>query len=57
MKCEMTKECEAPASYIDEKGFIYCEHHGQQRQSVMRCRKMTEIEQQLIQSVGYIKEY
>ena len=44
LKCSMTKECTEKVSYIDTKGFIYCECHGKQRSQYVRTRKMTKRE-------------
>lgn len=45
--CDMEKDCDKPVTHIDNKGFIYCEHHGAQRKSSVPCRKLTgkELEQ------------
>ena len=39
--CEMENDCENSPTHIDEKGFIYCQRHGDQRKQTMRCRRMT----------------
>lgn len=40
LKCEMESDCQNPVAYIDNKGFIYCEHHGKRRQGYRPCRKL-----------------
>jgi len=49
LKCDMTKDCQKPVSFIDVKGFVYCECHGLQRQSYTRARKLTPKELETIQ--------
>lgn len=39
-KCDMTKDCIKPISYIDRKGFVYCETHGLQRKAYVPTRKL-----------------
>jgi|SRR6185369_14428356 len=40
LKCDMKHDCARPVTHIDEKGFIYCAEHGQQRRNHKRCRKL-----------------
>ncbi len=40
LSCDMLRECQAPVSHIDEKGFVYCAAHAQQRKAYRRCRKL-----------------
>jgi hypothetical protein len=42
IKCEMDRECEKPVAMIDNKGFIYCAEHGQDRKDFARCRKLRQ---------------
>jgi len=56
-RCEMSKECEAPVSYIDEKGFIYCTECGTRRQSYCRCRKLRPFELRRILNGQQIERY
>lgn len=44
LKCDMTLECVEPVTHIDEKGFVYCNHHGINRKNVRRCRKLAQWE-------------
>jgi hypothetical protein len=41
LRCEMRTSCERPVTHLDEKGYIYCEVHGHDRQSWLRCRRLT----------------
>jgi hypothetical protein len=41
LKCQMQNDCKDKPSYIDVKGFIYCEHHGKQRKLTHSCRKLS----------------
>jgi hypothetical protein len=41
LKCDMTRECAAPVTHIDEKGFVYCREHGIDRKSYCRSRQLT----------------
>lgn len=41
LTCEMTDDCSAPVTRIDDKGFIYCESHGLSRKRYCRCRRLT----------------
>jgi hypothetical protein len=38
--CDMTDACLNAPTYIDDKGYIYCEGHGKDRQCSHRCRKL-----------------
>ena len=43
-------KCSQPVSMIDEKGFVYCAKHGQDRKHSMRCRKLTPQELKKLES-------
>ena len=32
LMCDMERGCALPVTHIDEKGFVYCQSHGHQRQ-------------------------
>ena len=50
LRCDMDRECTAPISHIDEKGFIYCREHGiGRRDSGRRCRALARYELARIQ--------
>lgn len=40
VKCQMSQECSAEVTHIDDSGFIYCSRHGQLRKQHRRCRKL-----------------
>jgi hypothetical protein len=40
LHCQMKHDCPTPVSYIDEKGFVYCEKHGLERRNPIYCRKL-----------------
>lgn len=42
--CDMTADCTQPIAMIDDKGFIYCEHHGLQRRGYRPCRRLRQHE-------------
>jgi hypothetical protein len=57
LTCDMVKTCQAPVTYIDEKGFVYCTGHGQDRQSYRRCRKLRPHEIKTLRSGQPIARY
>jgi hypothetical protein len=40
LTCDMERDCPAPVTHIDCKGFVYCTAHGLERRWTMRCRKL-----------------
>jgi len=44
LRCDMRADCNEPVSYVDNKGFVYCDRHGQSRKSAVSCRKLTASE-------------
>lgn len=45
LTCGMRKDCGAPVTMLDEKGFAYCTEHGVERRSHgPRCRRLTTAE-------------
>lgn len=40
LKCDMTRECAADVTHIDNKGFVYCTGHGEDRRERIPCRKL-----------------
>ncbi len=44
LKCDMMEACAATVTHIDEKGFVYCTGHGDQRKAHRRCRKLRPAE-------------
>lgn len=57
-RCEMTNDCEAPVTHLDEKGFIYCKEHGHdRRESGIYCRALRPWELRLIKDGKVIPSY
>jgi hypothetical protein len=50
LTCDMEKECGEPVTHIDEKGFVYCRKHGNDRKYSMRCRQLTSKELKLLRT-------
>jgi hypothetical protein len=44
LMCDMHKDCTALVSRMDDKGFAYCEEHGQTRKQYRPCRKLRPLE-------------
>lgn len=40
LRCEGFKDCTAPVTHVDRKGYVYCTAHGIARRSVHPCRKL-----------------
>ena len=38
--CGMVKDCAADVTHIDDKGYVYCTVHGEQRRGYRPCRKL-----------------
>lgn len=57
LKCDMTKECGATVTYIDEKGFVYCHDHGNDRKSHCRCRQLTKAEHKRMVQGNALRDY
>ena len=55
LKCDMEKDCKENITHIDNKGFIYCQKHGEQRKAYNRCRKLKPSELKKLQSGKPIK--
>lgn len=49
--------CMHPVTHIDEKGYVYCTSHGEQRQAHRRCRKLRAHELQTLRSGQPIERY
>ena len=41
VKCDGKRDCKESATWIDHRGFAYCECHGKQRAASEPCRPMT----------------
>jgi hypothetical protein len=57
LKCDMLRTCEAPVTHIDDKGFIYCASHGQDRKAHCRCRKLKPAEIKKLKLGGTVERY
>jgi hypothetical protein len=57
MKCEMADDCAGMVTHIDDKGFIYCKPHGEERKLWRRCRKLSSKELKTIKAQGAIASY
>ena len=44
LHCDMEKDCKEPVTYIDNKGWLYCTKHGEQRKGDVRSRKLRPAE-------------
>jgi len=51
------QSCNGAVSYIDDKGFIYCETCGKNRQLYRKCRKLKPHEVTRLQSGQPLKRY
>jgi hypothetical protein len=56
LTCEWGKACPSDVTHVDEKGWIYCTPHGEQRQAGgwRRCRKLTSAEKATLEAGGTI---
>jgi hypothetical protein len=56
--CDGKKDCQAPVTHIDNKGFVYCEPHGKWRKSTgTPCRKLTGPELKELEAGKPLKKY
>jgi len=44
LQCDGERECKAPVTHIDHKGWVYCTKHGERAQMNRRCRKLRSTE-------------
>lgn len=54
IQCDMEASCTAAVTHMDEKGFVYCATHGNDRKNYCRCRKLTAPELRVIAGGGSI---
>lgn len=40
LTCDMQESCESEITHVDNKGWLYCDHHGAQRNRSTPCRKL-----------------
>jgi hypothetical protein len=57
LRCDMTRDCTAPISHIDCKGYIYCKPHGLDRKAYQRCRLLTPAEMKTLLRGEPIAQY
>jgi hypothetical protein len=57
LRCDMSKDCTAPITHIDRKGYLYCTKHGHERHSAQPCRKMTADELAAVRSGEALVRY
>ena len=50
LTCQMTENCADPVTHVDEKGYVYCASHGQQRKYHCRCRKLRSAEKKTLEA-------
>jgi hypothetical protein len=55
--CEMTTDCLAKVTHIDESGYIYCTTHGWERQTYCRCRSLTGAEIRKLERGEALRDY
>ena len=53
----MKDDCKNLVTHIDNKGFIYCEHHGKIRKTYRPTRKLKPSELKKISNGKTIKKY
>ena len=49
LQCDMKRDCDAPVTHIDNKGFAYCQVHGEQRKDSHPCRRLQVWEVRVLQ--------
>lgn len=50
LKCDMSIDCKKGITYIDKKGYVYCEQHGMQRKTNgTPCRILRSVEVKKLQ--------
>ena len=57
LTCDMVEGCTQPVSYIDAKGYVYCEQHGKERQRYQRCRKLRPAELKVLRTGEPLEAY
>lgn len=58
LKCEMSHDCAAPVTHIEEKGFVYCAEHGVRRRNIgRRCRQLRPWELTLLRQSKPLMSY
>jgi hypothetical protein len=57
LRCDMTRDCDAPVAYVDIKGYVFCAKHGIARRCSQRCRKLTPAERRRLERGDALKAY
>ncbi len=57
LRCEMQRDCDAPVTHIDVKGYVYCTHHGIHRRAHQFCRKLRPCELRRLQRGLPLRRY
>ncbi len=58
LKCDMRVDCKEPVTHLDNKGYVYCTGHGEQRRSHdIPCRKLRSHEITKLTRGETIKKY
>ena len=57
LQCDMVKGCSELVTHIDEKGYVYCQAHGQQRKVYQRCRALTPKELKRLDAGKQVEKY
>ena len=58
LRCDKNETCRDEITHIDDKGYIYCTYHGEQRNMGPRsCRKLTPPELTRLHNTGAISTF
>lgn len=58
LRCEMEEGCTGLVTHLDEKGYVYCMHHGKQRRGGgIRCRQLKPAEVKRLQNGERLTKY
>lgn len=57
LTCAMEEGCTAPVTHIDNKGYVYCAPHGEDRKSCRPCRKLTPAELKILRAGDALRRY
>lgn len=58
LTCDMSRDCTAPVTHLEEKGYIYCTAHAADRRTYgHRCRKLRPHEIKRLEGGGVLARY
>lgn len=57
IQCDMNSDCPYPATYLGDRGFIYCTEHAPCRQGFERTRKLKRWELQYLREGKQLPSY